>query len=133
MRRRELLRGPLYYILVLIAVTVVYWRESPAGMVAVALMCGGDGIADIVGRRFGKGNPLPHNGNKSWAGSFAMFAGMLCRHSMKVQRVRRPLTHRLHLNPCILGAHEFCRESHVVLRPQAVMAWRCPSCSRSTG
>ena len=73
--RRELLRGPLYYILVLIAVTVVYWRESPAGMVAVALMCGGDGIADIVGRRFGKGNPLPHNGNKSWAGSFAMFAG----------------------------------------------------------
>ena len=74
-RRRELLRGPLYYILVLIAVTLAYWRESPAGMVAVALMCGGDGIADIVGRRYGKGNPLPWNGNKSWAGSFAMFAG----------------------------------------------------------
>jgi len=77
MCRRELLRGPLYYILVLIAVTLVYWRESPAGMVAVALMCGGDGIADIVGRRFGKGNPLPYNSNKSWAGSFAMFAGAI--------------------------------------------------------
>ena len=62
----------------LIAVTVVYWRESPTGMVAVALMCGGDGIADIAGRRFGKGNPLPHNRNKSWAGSFAMFAGVTC-------------------------------------------------------
>ena len=73
--RRELLRGPLYYVLVLLGVTLYYWRESPAGFVAVALMCGGDGIADIVGRQFGKGNPLPHNSNKSWAGSFAMFAG----------------------------------------------------------
>ena len=75
--RRELLRGPLYYVMVLLAVTIYYWRESPTAFVIVALMCGGDGIADIVGRRFGKGNPLPHNSNKSWAGSVAMFLGEL--------------------------------------------------------
>lgn len=33
------------------------------------------GLADIVGRRFGKGNPLPWNPEKSWAGSAAMFLG----------------------------------------------------------
>jgi dolichol kinase len=31
------------------------------------------GIADIVGRRFGKGLKLPYNKSKSWAGSVAMF------------------------------------------------------------
>ncbi len=25
----ELLRGPLYYVLVLVAATLVFWRESP--------------------------------------------------------------------------------------------------------
>ena len=66
--------------LVLLAVTIIFWRDSPAAMVPVALMCGGDGVADIVGRRFGQGNPLPHNGNKSWAGSLAMFLGA-CRNA----------------------------------------------------
>ena len=72
--RAELLRGPLYYVLILAAVTVLYWRESAAGLLVIALMCGGDGLADIVGRRFGSAK-LPHNGNKSWAGSAAMFLG----------------------------------------------------------
>lgn len=36
---------------------------------------GGDGLADIVGRRFG-GVKLPWNSNKSWAGSLAMFIGV---------------------------------------------------------
>lgn len=69
------MRGPLYYVLVLLAVTLCFWRDSPAAVVPVALMCGGDGIADIVGRRFGRGNPLPYNSSKSWAGSLAMFLG----------------------------------------------------------
>lgn len=74
LRRGELLRGPLYYVLILAAVTVTYWRESAAGLLVIALMCGGDGLADIVGRRFGAAK-LPHNHNKSWAGSLAMFLG----------------------------------------------------------
>lgn len=43
-RRAELLRGPLYYVLVLMAATTLYWRESPIGVVAFSLMCGGDGM-----------------------------------------------------------------------------------------
>jgi phytol kinase len=38
------------------------------------LLCGGDGLADIVGRRFG-GRPLPWNRGKTWAGSLGMLAG----------------------------------------------------------
>jgi phytol kinase len=40
----------------------------------VMLLCGGDGLADIVGRRLGR-QKLPFNPNKSWAGSLAMFLG----------------------------------------------------------
>lgn len=69
---RELLRGPLYYVVVLVFSTVLFWRESPVGVMALAMMCGGDGIADIVGRRFGS-SKLPYNPGKSWAGSIAMF------------------------------------------------------------
>lgn len=72
---QELLRGPLYYTIVLMAVTAVYWRESPVGLVITALMCGGDGLADIVGRRLGGSNPLPWNPAKSWAGTVAMLLG----------------------------------------------------------
>ena len=35
----ELLRGPLYYVIVLLAVTGVYWRDSPVGLIITALMC----------------------------------------------------------------------------------------------
>jgi hypothetical protein len=43
MRRRELLRGPLFYVVTMSAVTMLYWRTSPVGVCALALMCGGDG------------------------------------------------------------------------------------------
>lgn len=45
----------------------------------MSLMCGGDGLADLVGRRWGRSNPLPWNPAKSWAGSAAMFLGELRR------------------------------------------------------
>ncbi|XP_022938931.1 probable phytol kinase 1, chloroplastic [Cucurbita moschata] len=68
----ELLRGPLYYVLILIFSAVVFWRESPAGIISLGMMCGGDGIADIMGRRFGS-KRLPYNQKKSWVGSISMF------------------------------------------------------------
>jgi len=71
---RELLRGPLLYGLVFVALTILYWKDSPIGIIALMMVCGGDGMADIIGRRFGK-SPLPWNSRKSWAGSFGMFAG----------------------------------------------------------
>jgi len=72
--RREILRGPLYYGLVFVAATLIFWRGSPAGVVALMLLCGGDGLADIVGRGWGRAR-LPFNPSKSWAGSLAMFLG----------------------------------------------------------
>ncbi len=72
--RREILKGPVYYGLVFVVMTLLYWLESPIGMVALMLMCGGDGLADITGRRFGK-RKLPWNAGKSWAGSLGMLVG----------------------------------------------------------
>jgi phytol kinase len=74
--RREILHGPLYYGVVFVVITLLYWYETPAGIVALMLMCGGDGLADIVGRRFGK-SKLPWNAEKSWLGSLGMFLGGL--------------------------------------------------------
>ncbi|KXG27303.2 probable phytol kinase, chloroplastic [Sorghum bicolor] len=68
----ELLRGPLYYVLVLLFSVLVFWRESPVGIVSLSMMSGGDGFADIVGRRYGSVK-LPFNKKKSWAGSISMF------------------------------------------------------------
>ncbi|CAM8978319.1 unnamed protein product [Rhodiola kirilowii] len=69
---KELLRGPLYYVIILILSATVFWRASPVGVVSVAMMCGGDGIADIIGRRYGF-QKLPYNHHKSWLGSLSMF------------------------------------------------------------
>ena len=51
-RGDELLAGPLLYTLVLLAATAFGFRSLPAA-VAVCQMAVGDGVADIVGRRFG--------------------------------------------------------------------------------
>ncbi|CAI8603977.1 unnamed protein product [Vicia faba] len=69
---KELLRGPLYYVGILMLCAVVFWRESPIGVVSLAMMCGGDGVADIIGRRYGS-IKIPYNQKKSWAGSISMF------------------------------------------------------------
>ncbi len=72
--RREILYGPLFYGIVFVVMTVVYWKDTPTGMVALMLMCGGDGLADIMGR--GLHSPkLPWSKGKSWAGSAGMFLG----------------------------------------------------------
>lgn len=72
--RREILRGPLIYGIAFVVLTVLYWKDSPIGITALMLLCGGDGLADIIGKRFGSAR-LPWSKNKSWAGSAAMFIG----------------------------------------------------------
>ena len=72
--RREILRGPLFYGIVFVVMTILYWKDSPIGMTALMLMCGGDGLADILGR--GIDSPrLPWNKGKSLAGSLGMLVG----------------------------------------------------------
>jgi phytol kinase len=72
--KREILRGPLFYGIVFIAVTLIYWKDSLIGIPALMMMCGGDGIADIIGRRV-KSPKLPWSPEKSVAGSLSVVAG----------------------------------------------------------
>ena len=72
--REEILRGPLFYGIVFVILTVVYWKDSPIGITALMMMCGGDGIADIVGRRV-RSPKLPWSREKSIAGSLSVFVG----------------------------------------------------------
>ena len=72
--RREILRGPLYYGIVFVVLTLIFWKTSPGGIVALMLMCGGDGIADLVGRRIASPR-LPWSREKSTAGSISVFLG----------------------------------------------------------
>ena len=71
---KEILRGPLYYGIMFVVLTLVYWKDSPIGIIALMMMCGGDGIADIVGRRF-VSPKLPWSRDKSVAGTLGVFLG----------------------------------------------------------
>ena len=71
---KEILRGPLFYGIMFVVLTIVYWKDSPIGITALMMMCGGDGIADIVGRRI-KSPKLAWSREKSIAGSLSVFAG----------------------------------------------------------
>lgn len=72
--RREILRGPLFYGIMFVAITLIYWKDSLIGIPALMMMCGGDGIADIVGRRVNSAK-LPWSPDKSVAGMLSVFVG----------------------------------------------------------
>jgi phytol kinase len=72
--RREILRGPLYYGIVFVALTILFWLDSPIGIVALMMVCGGDGLAEILGRRWGC-KKIFKRANKSWVGSAGFFMG----------------------------------------------------------
>jgi phytol kinase len=72
--RREILRGPLFYGIAFVALTLLYWRDSPIGIIALMIMCGGDGTADLVGRMI-KSPKLPWSPKKSVAGSLSVLVG----------------------------------------------------------
>jgi phytol kinase len=83
--RKELLRGPFQYGLVHAAVTLLMWRHSPAGAASLAVLCGGDGLAEVVGKAV-TSPPLPYNREKTMAGTLGCFVGgtvaayLLLRH-----------------------------------------------------
>jgi phytol kinase len=72
--RREILHGPLYYGIVFVLLTILFWMDSPIGIVALMMLCGGDGLAEIIGRRWGQ-RKIFRKGNKSWVGSLGFFLG----------------------------------------------------------
>lgn len=71
---REILRGPLYYGIMFVVLTLIYWKDSPIGIIALMMMCGGDGIADIAGRRIASPK-LSWSRDKSMAGTLSVFLG----------------------------------------------------------
>ena len=68
---KEALGGPFIYVCMLAISIVAFWTESPHGIIAMSTLAAGDGMADIVGRRYGSKNPWPYNPRKSIAGSLA--------------------------------------------------------------
>jgi len=72
--RREILLGPLYYGIMFVLLTIFFWKDSPIGMVALMIMCGGDGVADLVGRNV-KSPSLPWSSRKTVLGSVSVFLG----------------------------------------------------------
>eukprot|EP00898_Chlorokybus_atmophyticus_P000998 jgi/Chlat1/189/Chrsp1S03107 len=69
---REILGGPLLYAIVIVAMTIRYWRRSPIGAMAILVLCFGDGLAEVAGRRWGTRRRLPWNCDKSWPGTLAV-------------------------------------------------------------
>jgi len=71
---KEILRGPLFYGIMFVALTLIFWKDSPVGIVALMMLCGGDGIADMIGRNV-KSPKLSWSETKSLAGSIGVFVG----------------------------------------------------------
>ena len=69
----EVLGGPYVYTWVLLLAALVAFR-TPYAVVAVAQIAVGDGLADIIGRRFGRQKWFC-NSEKSYAGSLAFVLG----------------------------------------------------------
>lgn len=80
---KEILKGPLFYGLVFVILTVFFWRLSPIGIIALMILCGGDGFADIIGRRI-PSFALRWSPGKSFAGSVSMFLGGLVFSSLLI-------------------------------------------------
>lgn len=72
---REALQGPFVYVMVLVFSTFLFWVDNPVGIVSIATMAVGDGLADLIGRRYGASNKWPFNKSKSIAGSTALLLG----------------------------------------------------------
>ena len=74
---KEALQGPFVYVIVLLLSTFFFWTDTPIGVVSIATMAVGDGLADLIGRRFGASNKWSFNNSKSVAGSAALVMGSL--------------------------------------------------------
>ena len=72
----ELLKGTLYFVIVAMICGTFYYKQA-AGVMAMAMLGWGDGLAPIIGTRYGK---IKYHilSDKSVEGSLAFLAGSLC-------------------------------------------------------
>jgi dolichol kinase len=71
-QRKELLKGPMFYGLVVTLATILFWK-SIRGIICILVLCFGDGFAELVGDALGKSNPLPWSVNKKSFAGFVAF------------------------------------------------------------
>jgi dolichol kinase len=75
---KELLKGTLYYAIMIVIVTILwfYYPANPMAFVIFGCLAGGDGLADIIGRKYGGNKKFGIGGaEKTVAGSVGMFFG----------------------------------------------------------
>jgi dolichol kinase len=80
---RELLGGTLHYAIIMFICTILFFNAggaagngNPAALYILGALAGGDGLADIIGRRFGGEKKFGVGGaEKTIAGSLGMFFG----------------------------------------------------------
>ena len=70
--------GVFYYALSITILVALLWDRHPQyAVIGVMVMSWGDGMAALIGRRFGKHTFVHHGNKRSLEGSFAMFATSL--------------------------------------------------------
>lgn len=85
--RKELLLGPLTYGLVHTSIALTYWCKAEA-VIAIGCLCGGDGLAEIVGRKV-QSSPLFYNRRKTIAGSLACLFGGIMTSTVLLQYLQQ--------------------------------------------
>jgi phytol kinase len=79
----ELLLGTFYYTIIILIVTLLWFYDpqpgsaagTPMALIVIGCLAGGDGLADIIGRRYGKHKYTIAGTEKSVEGSLGMIAG----------------------------------------------------------
>jgi uncharacterized protein (TIGR00297 family) len=69
--------GIVLYPVAVLTMVLLYWNRLEVAAAVWGILAFGDGMAGIVGQAIGRGNPLPWNPRKSWAGTIAylLFGG----------------------------------------------------------
>lgn len=81
----ELLKGTLYYAILVMIVTLLWFYvpaegleyATPIALIVMGCLAGGDGFADIIGRKYGKHKYHFGSSEKSVEGSIGMFIGSM--------------------------------------------------------
>ena len=90
---RELLQGTLYYSIVMVLMTFFWFyvpstgisNANPTALLIIGCVSGGDGLADIIGRKFGGEKKFGIKGSeKTIVGSIAMLVGSILVSSILV-------------------------------------------------
>lgn len=69
--KSEALGGPFIYVCLLSIFILAFWRSSMIGVVAACTMAAGDGMADLIGRQFGRNTKWWFSEDKSVTGTVA--------------------------------------------------------------